>query len=175
MQLAAASEKSGDALAKELMMPQGMDLSSLGNLAAVLGVSQGLNLLVNNQQGLALPLPRICLCAICHRVADQEEQLLAQLHNLIWPGALIGTLTQATLLRLSNNCSAPRSPCVAMLHMRFTSFLQGRCAGMGNGQSSLSQKLLSIATYSSANSVEVLVLRQLWQLCRCGQPTRPTQ
>ena len=57
VQLAAASEKSGDALAKELMMPQGMDLSSLGNLAAGLGVSQGLNLLVNNQQGLATPFP----------------------------------------------------------------------------------------------------------------------
>jgi len=51
LQLAAASEKSGKALAKELMMPQGIDLSSLGDLAAVLGVSQGLNLLVNNQQG----------------------------------------------------------------------------------------------------------------------------
>ena len=50
-QMAAAGPASNDEIASQLMMPQGIDLSSLGNLAAVLGVSQGLNLLVDKQQG----------------------------------------------------------------------------------------------------------------------------
>ena len=50
--MAAAGPASNEEIASQLMMPQGIDLSSLGNLAAVLGVSQGLNLLVDKQQGI---------------------------------------------------------------------------------------------------------------------------
>lgn len=49
--MAASGKASAEEIAKQLMVPQGIDLSSLGNLAAVLGVSQGLNLLVDKQQG----------------------------------------------------------------------------------------------------------------------------
>ena len=47
--MAASGKASAEEIAKQLMVPQGIDLSSLGNLAAVLGVSQGLNLLVEQQ------------------------------------------------------------------------------------------------------------------------------
>ena len=60
LQMAAAGPATNEEIASQLMMPQGIDLSSLGNLAAVLGVSQGLNLLVGKQQGTlrsALLLP----------------------------------------------------------------------------------------------------------------------
>ena len=50
--MAAAGPASDEEIASQLMMPQGIDLSSLGNLAAVLGVSQGLNLLVGQQKGI---------------------------------------------------------------------------------------------------------------------------
>ena len=51
--MAASGQASNEEIANQLMIPQGIDLSSLGNLAAVLGVSQGLNLLVDKQQGTA--------------------------------------------------------------------------------------------------------------------------
>ena len=52
MQIAPGNTSAKEDIANQMMIPQGIDLSSLGSLAAVLGVSQGLNLLVDKQQGM---------------------------------------------------------------------------------------------------------------------------
>ncbi len=80
--MAAAGPATNEEIASQLMMPQGIDLSSLGNLAAVLGVSQGLNLLVDKQQGIIMRCETILGCnsltyqQTLHRGREVEQNLL---------------------------------------------------------------------------------------------------